>query len=526
MGSTNPMDIEQIIQKASGKTKRKKENDDQKADAAGTKALQDTKQPDLDGSDVAGIVFGNVSNASTIYGMDKFNTPRGHGFAAERANHLQDILSGKDARLVGDNNAINGADRVVNGVSIQSKYCATGAKCIDECFDVNGNFRYLNTNGSPMQIEVPADKYDAAVQSMQEKIKNGKIPGVNDPEKAEGIVKKGHFTYEQAKNIAKCGTVESLKYDAKNGMIVAAYAAGISATLSFATSIWNGKDIDEALRISVKSAISVGGTAFMTSVIASQLSKAGMNGLLVGGSEAIVSCLGPRASAVLVNAFRNGTNIYGAAAMTSAAKMLRGNVITGAVTVVVLSSVDVVDIFRGRISGAQLFKNLATTTASVAGGTAGWVGGAAAGAALGSFIPFVGTAVGGVVGGLLGAFGGGSVAGSVSKSLMDSFIEDDANEMIQIIQSVFETKANDYLLNYKEAERAVETLKDKISGDTLKEMYSSPYKYNYASDLITPIICEEIKNRKYISMPEDQRTLAALKDVLEEFADDTSLVMA
>ena len=36
----------------------------------------------------AGIVYGNVSNASTIYGEEKFHAVRGHGFAAERANTL------------------------------------------------------------------------------------------------------------------------------------------------------------------------------------------------------------------------------------------------------------------------------------------------------------------------------------------------------------------------------------------------------------------------------------------------------
>ena len=61
-----------------------------------------------------------------------------------------------------------------------------------------------------MQIEVPSDKYDAAVEAMQEKIKNGSVPGISDPEEAKNIVRKGHFTYEQAKNIAKAGTVESL----------------------------------------------------------------------------------------------------------------------------------------------------------------------------------------------------------------------------------------------------------------------------------------------------------------------------
>ncbi len=88
------------------------------------------------GADIAGIVFGDISAAGIAYGLDKFNTPRGHGFAAERANHLYDKLTGHNAQIVGDDNAVNGADRLVDGVYIQSKYCASGGKCISECFDV------------------------------------------------------------------------------------------------------------------------------------------------------------------------------------------------------------------------------------------------------------------------------------------------------------------------------------------------------------------------------------------------------
>ena len=73
----------------------------------------------------------------------------------------------------------------------------------------------------------------------------------------------------------------------------------------------------------------------------------GLNSALVGSSEAIVNALGPKASAVLVNAFRSGSNIYGAAAMKSAAKMLRGNAITGIASFAVLSIGDVGNIFYG-----------------------------------------------------------------------------------------------------------------------------------------------------------------------------------
>ena len=42
------------------------------------------------GAIISGTIYGNVSNASTIYGEEKFHASRGHGFAAERANTLYD----------------------------------------------------------------------------------------------------------------------------------------------------------------------------------------------------------------------------------------------------------------------------------------------------------------------------------------------------------------------------------------------------------------------------------------------------
>ncbi len=199
--------------------------------------------------------------------------------------------------------------------------------------------------------------------------------------------------------------------------------------MTFATSIWSGENFDIALKNTAFSGIKVGGTAFITSILASQLSKAGLNSALVGSSEVIVSIMGPKASAMLVNAFRSGSNIYGAAAMKSAAKLLRGNVITAGVTVVVLSPFDIANIFRGRISGKQLFKNLANTTSTVAGGTAGWIGGAAIGSAI-----FPGV---------------GAVANKAIDNVLGAFIEDDANEMVNIIEKQFGKLAVDYLLNQK-----------------------------------------------------------------------------
>lgn len=486
-------------------------------------------------SSTSGIIYGNVSNASTIYGMDKFNTPRGHGFAAENANHLYDKISkgdfiGKDnVKLTGEEIdpktgriIKNGADRVVDGVNIQTKYCASGSKCISECFE-NGKLRYLNSDGTPMQIEVPSDKYDAAVKAMENRIKNGEVPGVSDPSKAKEIVRKGNFTYEQAKNIARFGTVESITFDAVNGVIIATGAMGISATLTFATAIWSGEDFDAAIKKATYAGLKVGGTTFVTAIISSQLSRAGLNSALVGSSEAIVSLMGPKASAMLVNAFRSGGNIYGAAAMKSAAKLLRGNAITGAVSVVVLSSFDVANIFRGRISGSQLFKNIANTASTVAGGTAGWVGGATAGAAIGSAIPIVGTAIGGVVGGILGSFAGGAAAGKVSGAVLNEFIEDDANKMVKIVEAVFTQLAEDYLLNKKEAENIIDKLKDRLTGKLLKDMFASSGRERFANNILEPLVEEEVKKRKVIKVPSAIEMSNGLREVLEELSDEVCL---
>ena len=337
---------------------------------------REEKERNKNRNNIAGTVLGNVRTANVTFDMDKFNTPRGHGFAAEMANDLHDRLTGHNAKIVGNDNAKNGADRLVDGVYIQSKYCKTGGKCIQECFE-DGKFRYYNKDGTPMQIEVPSDKYKDAVQAMEERIRRGQIKGITDPAKAKEIVRKGNYAYEQAKNIARAGTIDSIKFDATRGMIIGAWAGGISGAISFAQALWNGEDFDVALRSAGWSFLKVGGTSAAVTLCSSQLSRTAMNSFLIGGTDAIAKVMGPKACSALVHLVRGG-EVYGAAAMKSASKLLRGNVIAAVISTAVLSTVDVINIFSGRISGGQLFKNVTTTAASVAGGTGGWIGGAAA----------------------------------------------------------------------------------------------------------------------------------------------------
>lgn len=478
---------------------------------------------------ITGTASARRDQVNILFEEEKIHARQGHGFAAERANTLYDRVTGKKAEIVGDDNALNGADRLVDGVLIQSKYCATGKRCIDECFDGN-TFRYLH-DGKPMVIEVPSDKYSDAVKAMESRIKAGQIPGVSDPQNAKDIVKKGHFTYNQALNLAKAGTIESLTYDAVNGTVLSLKAGSITFFISFAVSLWRGEKTENALKIATASALKANGTVFITHILGSQLSKAGLNSLLVGSSEAVVKLMGPKASAVIINLFRGSEKaIYGAAAMKSCSKLLRGNLITGTITVVVLSSADIVRIFRGRISLAQLLKNAGVTTVGVAAGTGGYLvgkaGGTAAGAKIGAaigtfFAPGIGTtagaAIGGIVGGLVVGAGAGTLASKGSKKVLDHFIEDDAEKMIRIIEDRFKELSQDYLLNKKEAEAIAQRLQQQLKAKTLRDMFASESRKRFADDMLIPIIKAELKlSRKKVSLPSSGQTIQALKAVLED----------
>ncbi|MDK4563980.1 hypothetical protein QG053_02740 [Kingella kingae] len=83
---------------------------------------------------IVGTTAANLMSAENFADNVVLNAARGHGFAAEKANHLYDKFTGKNAHLVGGDNAKNGADRLVDGIQIQTKFCNGGGKCIAECF--------------------------------------------------------------------------------------------------------------------------------------------------------------------------------------------------------------------------------------------------------------------------------------------------------------------------------------------------------------------------------------------------------
>jgi len=70
-------------------------------------------------------------------------------------------------------------------------------------------------------------------------------------------------------------------------------------------------------------------------------------------------------------------------------------------------------------------------------------------------------------------------------------------------------------LNETEATKAVNYLAEKLDGGTLKDMYASSSRYNFAKKLILPHIERVAKNRKHIKLPTQEQMIEGLKLALE-----------
>ncbi|MGV0087469.1 hypothetical protein EEAAV_26885 (plasmid) [Rahnella aceris] len=463
-----------------------------------------------------GRLLGIIGSAMNYEENVIMTASRGHGFAAEKANHLYDLFTGKDAKIVGGDFAKNGADRVVNGINIQTKYCASGSKCISECFK-DSTFRYVNADGTPMQIEVPSDLYESAVQAMRSRIERGEVPGVSNPDDANKIVRKGNITYTQARNIAKFGTIESLTYDAASGVKLAGYSAGLSSLITFASCMWSGDSWKNSLEASCYAGLKVGGTAFISSIMSAQAGRTGIEQSLRGATDWAVRVIGSKGCAIIANSLRSGKDIYGVAAANYVSKLLRGNIVTGVITTTVISSVDFYKLARGKISGAQTLKNVTITASSVAGGTGGWLAGVAAGAAVGSIFPVVGTGIGGVVGGILGSVGGCAAAAKLSKISLDMMIKDDADKMLDIFKLQFSEAANDYLLNQSEAEAIIEEFKKSVDTKFLQTMFASTDHARFAYEWVELRAQRKLSERapiKLNEMPSQEDIILGTQDIV------------
>lgn len=451
------------------------------------------------------------------------NKPAGHGELAEEANNIIDRLQGHQAEILGRDNAKNGPDRSVDGVLIQTKYYKTARGSLEACFDPSSHqYRYLTEDRTPMQLEVPKDQYQQVLRSFEKKISQGKVPGVSDPKDAEKIVRKGKLTYDQAVNLAKPGTAESLKYDAATGAVTCSCAFGLSFLATTFMAYRETRDITGAVQAGIAAGVQVFGLSFAQHMVVSQLSRTGLSNALMAPSQAVVGELGFKTSATIVNGLRaltGKTAISGAAASKQLAKMLRGNAVSAAVTLAVFSVPETYKLFQGKASGAQYAQNMACLATSIAGGIAG---AAAAGVAAAKVGAVAGTAVSpgeGTIVGLAGGMVGGTV-GTVAAGVVGGILfEGDSASFGRYFNAMVSCMAVEYLLDGREMDELLAVLncvKPEEFRTLMEETLSSRDQEAKVRAFLVPMFDETVSRRERFALP----TSRQISDALVEFEQD------
>lgn len=393
--------------------------------------------------------------------------PNGHGFAAEYANNLIDRIKHpfRKVDIIGQDNALNGADRAVGNQDIQVKYCQNAKDSVRAAFDLknDGMYRYKG-----MQLEVPKDQYDEALRIMGDKIREGKVEGFTNPADANKIIKKGYVTYEEAKLIAKGGNFTSIKFAVLDGTIQSLPGASISFIIIFAQAKWSGASTKEAIKLATKAGLKV--LVMGTSVYAftDQFAKLCTKELeKVIGKKIGAEVLAKRALPII--------------------------------TFAVIITPDLFEALVGRISSEQLLKNVA-----VAGG--GMAAGAGAGA--------IGGMLGGPAGALFGALVGGFAGGIGAKAIADQFIVDDRVEMFAQLKEEFIDIIIVVALSEDELEKVQKAIFNDKLDNLLKNMFQKKKESRkYARDFIEKHVESVINDRERITEKEILEAVEISKNV-------------
>ena len=439
----------------------------------------------------------------------RFPLPGGHGFAAEDANNLNDKLRGKIAEVMGMSNELNGPDRVVDGVLVQSKYCRSASETVAAAFDSSsGYFRYEG-----QELEVPKDQWQDCVKFMRKRIEQGKVPETKNPADAEKMIRQGSVTYQQAKNIARAGNIDSLIFDAKTQIVTSISVFPISFAVTFAHSCWRGESIKDATMAALGCAMLSGSTMILTGVVSAQLLRTGISAFgstsVRNGVQAISRTPAGREVARRIATVSLGKSVAGAAAVNHVSRLLRTNAITAAVAAIGTSTPDFYRAaFKRSISWQQFGKNTAINAAGVITGTAGWIGGAA----IGSVFPGPGTVIGGLLGGV-GSLGAGIGGTTAAKFLADKFVKDDSERLIAHLQAEIEQLASKYILTEDELEYVITKIDHTINPKWLRRMFKQKDPSIFLRVEFEHLFKAIVRKRPQVALPSLEQLERAIDEI-------------
>lgn len=462
----------------------------------------------------------------------------GHGYAAEDLNGFYDKIHGHDVQYAGRDNKLYGADRVVDGIQIQTKYCKTPRESVMAAFPQSndGNYAYWDENGNPQRLEVPKDQYEECVEFMRQQILAGKVKKsdgnvITDPKEAENIVKSGEYTRKQAENVTKAGNIDSLKFDIETGAICAISAFGISFAINLAMTILNrdknGLSADDAIKLAFLQGLKNGTISMTSHIMTSQVLKSTFGRNLAAyftlPSKQVVnfvwdSEIGKKTITNLANLILHRSDLKGGAAKQVCVRFFRTNSVAQLTMFVVQSIPDTIEMLRGRISKAQFISNLVVGGSTLTGATVGavlaskWGGWASLG----------------------GGIAGAEASRWASKKITEIFHKDDSIKMQKIIKIAMIELSNDYLLqNQTEFDDCIRAIQEDgaIDTDLLRCMYAAGKgdKNNEDNDLLRAKIAYRaleyyfdvvIRNRKTLHIKDNQElVISQISDVGGLFKD-------
>ncbi|MEK4230674.1 hypothetical protein [Solibacillus sp. FSL H8-0538] len=385
---------------------------------------------------------------------------------------------------------------------IENAYCPTSELTAIACIE-NSELKYKDV-AHAICIEVPFDQYGEVIAILSEQL--GAEVVVKD------VVKQGAFTYAQVKHTADAGNIHHLHVNVVGRIYFEDEPIGISTAIAFAQSKWNGAERKTAIENGVVTGLTILGDAFAEDVISHELERINASEH-IEIDEGIVYAVKQNGAKVVVKKMATKATqkaMYGSVMAKKAILLLNANVVTGALVTGVMSTVDIARAIKGELSPAQLFKNIAKTTASVAGGIAGTI----IGGGVGFSIPNVSTTVVSIIGGIIGLLIGSSLASKVTKKVLDLFIKDDSLYMLEIFNTQLAISVEDYLLNEQELKQALHdfnTLHD--MPNQLREMYASEDREAFAKNLIESELSRIVKLRMYLHVPTNQEIYKVLQSM-------------
>ena len=481
--------------------------------------IDGTAENGIEAAAVNGVFFRSAQHSVFLEQNSALNDPNGgHGNLVEEYLTLLDQLEGKNATLIGNNGVKNGPDRIVNGSYIQTKYHKTATSTVNACFNgVEGTYQYT-LNGIPMQLEVPKDQYEQVLTKFRNKIEAGKVPGITDPNDAEKIVRKGKLTYEQAVNLTKPGNVDSLKYDALNGIVTCSCVFGLTFVATAFLSWRQNGDIRQALKDGTCAGIQVFGISFLHHMLISQIARMSLADVIMlqpfwalGGSIS-------HTYATLINAIRylcgkNALSLTGATKIFN--KILRSNAFSSTVSFVIFSIPDAYKLSMHKISKAQYAKNMTSLAGSIAMGA----GTAKIAGSVGTMLlPGVGTAIGITVGGIVGGALGATAVGAVGNIIR----EDDGTVLLRLFNAVLSCMIGEYLFDSHEVDKLVKML-DEIPKKQFKKLFeevqSSNQQEQTVRKFLSPHFDAVAKERTRFLLPPSEEIVEAIADSFEAEAE-------